>query len=145
MMGWLVLLCRLVLGGVFIYASLDKMAHPSAFAQTVHYYRLLPLDTLHAFSHLLPVLEFVAGSALVLGLYRRGAALVTGGLSLVFMVAIVAALARNLDISCGCFHTDGGHGVGLDLLLRDAFLVLLSIPPLVARDGGPGLGMLRRN
>jgi len=142
--GWLVLVCRLAVGGIFIYASLDKLAHPAAFAQAIHHYRLVPDVLLHAWTHLLPVLEFVTGTALVLGLWRRGAALVAAGLTVLFMVAIAAALARGLDISCGCFHTDGGHGVGLDLLLRDAVLLLLTLPPLLAAHGGPGLDVLRR-
>jgi len=144
MKGWLILLCRLFVGGVFIYASLDKLTHPEAFAQTIHYYRLVPAVLLHPWAHFLPVLELVAGSALVLGFRQRGAALLIGGLTVVFMVAITAALVRGLDISCGCFHTDGGHGVGLDLLVRDTVLLLLTLPPLLAARGGPGLDALRR-
>jgi len=136
-----VLACRLVVGGIFIYASLDKLTHPQAFAEVIHHYRLLPYPLLHPSAHLLPVLEFVTGSALVLGLGRRGAALLAGILTAVFMVAITSALIRNLDISCGCFNTDGGHAVGLDLLWRDGILLLLCLPPLLAR--GPGFGLDR--
>lgn len=143
MSGWLVLACRLAVGGIFVYASLDKLAHPAAFAQAVHYYRLVPVDLLHLFALLLPMLELLAGTALILGIYRRGAALVTGVMTVVFMGAITAALARDLDISCGCFHTEGGHGVGRDLLLRDALLLALILPPLLRRRGGPGLDDLR--
>ena len=144
MMGWFVLLCRLAVGGIFVYASLDKLAHPEGFAQAIHYYHLVPAVLLHPWAHFLPVLEMVVGSALVLGLWRRGAALLAGGLTLVFMIAVTAALIRGLDISCGCFHTDGGHDVGLDLLLRDAVLILLTLPPLLATHGGPGLDAWRR-
>ena len=139
MKGLLVLGCRLVVGGIFIYASLDKLAHPQAFAEVIHHYRLAPYPLLHPSAHLLPVLEIVVGSALVVGLWRRGAALLAGGLTLIFMAAITSALIRNLDISCGCFNTDGGHAVGLDLLLRDGILLLLCLPPLLAREPGFGL------
>ena len=40
--GPLVILCRLVLGGVFIYASLDKIAHPAEFAKAIGNYHVLP-------------------------------------------------------------------------------------------------------
>ncbi len=139
MKNLLVLGCRLVVGGIFIYASLDKLAHPQAFAEVIHHYRLTPFPLLHPAAHLLPVLEFVVGSALVLGLGRRGAALIAGILTLIFMAAITSALIRNLDISCGCFNTDGGHAVGLDLLFRDGILLLLCLPPLLAREPGFGL------
>lgn len=139
MSGLLVLICRLVVGTVFIYASLDKLAHPQAFAEVISHYRIVPYSLLHLSAHLLPVLEMVVGAALILGLWRRGAALVTALLTLIFMVAISSALARNLDISCGCFNTDGGHSVGLDLLWRDGILLLMCLPPLLSRN--PGLGI----
>jgi len=140
-----VVLCRLAVGGVFIYASLDKLAHPSAFAQAIFNYRLLPLPLLHPAALLLPMTEIILGAALILGVARRGAALLAGSLTAVFIAAIGASLARGLDISCGCFHTDGGHAVGLSLMLRDAVLLLACLPPLLARRGGPELSSLFRN
>jgi hypothetical protein len=35
-------LCRVILGGLFIYASLDKIAHPHDFAKIVYDYNLIP-------------------------------------------------------------------------------------------------------
>ena len=143
MINSLVLLCRLALGGVFIYASLDKLADPAAFAQAIGHYRIVPYSLLHAAAHLLPVTEFVVGTALILGWYRRGAALLCGAMLVIFMAAISSALVRNLDISCGCFNTDAGHGVGLDLLWRDLILLLLAVPPLIVRNPGWALDRLR--
>ena len=143
-MGWLVLACRLAVGGVYIYASLDKLGDPRGFAAVIFNYRLMPYVLLHPAAHLLPVLELIIGLALVLGVGRRGAALIAAGLTLVFVAAIASALVRHLDISCGCFNTDGGHQVGLDLLGRDLLLLLLCVPPLCARKGGPELGGLWR-
>ncbi len=134
-----VLACRLVVGGVFIFASLDKLQHPQAFAQVIHHYRMVPYEFLHPFAVFLPVLELIVGSALVLGIKQRGAALITLLLNLVFMVAIASALSRGLDISCGCFNTDGGHGVGVSLLWRDALLLLACLPPLIGCMPGPSI------
>jgi len=144
MSGVLTLALRLVVGGVFIYASLDKLAHPGAFATAISHYRLVPFSLLHASAHLLPVTEMVVGLALVLGIWRRGAALVAAFLTTVFMAAITSALVRGLDISCGCFNTDGGHGVGLDLLWRDGILLLMCLWILLARNPGFGLGGIFR-
>ncbi|MGB6376886.1 MAG: MauE/DoxX family redox-associated membrane protein, partial [Syntrophobacteria bacterium] len=36
------LVLRMVLGCVFIYASLDKIRHPDLFAEAVYNYQLLP-------------------------------------------------------------------------------------------------------
>lgn len=138
------LVCRLAVGAVFIYASLDKLANPAGFAQAIFNYRMVPMSLLHVMAHGLPVLEFIVGAALILGVARRGAALLAAGMTLVFIVAIATALSRGLDISCGCFHTDGGHGVGLSLLWRDFGLLLLCLPPLAADRVGPTLARLRR-
>nr|MEE4266780.1 MauE/DoxX family redox-associated membrane protein [Candidatus Krumholzibacteria bacterium] len=86
--GMLVLFCRLVVGGTFIYASLDKLAHPEAFAQAIHNYRMVPYSLLHVMAHLLPVLEIIVGVLLVVGFWQRGAALLTAGMNVVFIAAI---------------------------------------------------------
>lgn len=138
-MRWLSLLCRVGVGGVFIYAAIDKLLHPGAFATAISHYRLVPYALLHGSAMLLPMVEVVAGLALVIGWKRRGAALICAMLLVVFMAAITSALSRGLDISCGCFHTDGGHAVGVELLWRDALLLLTCLPPLLARRGVWGL------
>jgi len=140
--GWMVLICRLILGFVFIYASLDKLTNPAAFAQIIDHYHILPYSVLHGVALILPVVEFVVGGALILGVGIRGAALLTALMTLVFMAGLTSAIIRDLDISCGCFHTDGGHGVGLSLLWRDFILLLLCIPPLFSRTVGANLGRL---
>ncbi len=138
----LVVLCRLVLGGVFIYASWDKLLDPAGFAVNIHHYRLVPYALLHPLAVFLPMLEMVAGVALILGCQLRGAALLTLLMNLMFIVAISTALARGLDISCGCFHTDGGHAVGVSLLVRDVLLALACLPPLLFKRVGPTLPFL---
>jgi uncharacterized membrane protein YphA (DoxX/SURF4 family) len=135
LLGILILGCRLVVGVVFLYASLNKIADPFGFADAVYNYRVLPIVLLHPFALLLPWVEAVAGFSLLLGLYRRGAALLAALMALAFTIAVSAALARGLDISCGCFHTDGGAAVGRDLLVRDFFLLAACVFLLFAPIG----------
>lgn len=120
---WLELIIRFLVGGAFVYAAFDKIAHPEAFARAISNYRILGDGTLHLMALYLPWLELVAGLGMILNFARRGAALLVGGMLLMFIAAIGWALARDLDISCGCFHTDGGHAVGLELLLRDVAML----------------------
>jgi uncharacterized membrane protein YphA (DoxX/SURF4 family) len=120
---YLELLMRFLIGGTFVYASLDKILDPAGFAQAMHHYRILGAGLLHPAALLLPWLELVVGLAMITGVARRGAALLIGAMTVLFMAAIVSALARDLDISCGCFHTEGGHAVGMSLLLRDLALL----------------------
>jgi len=130
---YLELLLRFLVGGTFVYASLDKILDPAGFAQAIHNYRILGAGLLHPTALYLPWLELVAGMAMIMGLARRGSALLIGLMTLMFMAAIVSALARNLDISCGCFHTSGGHAVGMSLLLRDLALLAGAVALLLNR------------
>ena len=128
---------RLVLGVVFIAASLDKAQHPAAFARIVSHYHVLTDETINAFALVVPWVELLAGLALVVGLGSRGAALLVVGLVALFTVALVSAVARGIDISCGCFSTTlgEGHKVGYDLVARDILMLVAAIP-LVLRGGG---------
>ena len=144
MMNWIALACRLLVGGTYCYAALDKLQHPGAFALVIHNYHMVPMSSLHAMAHLMPVMEMVIGVALILGWQRRGAALLAALLTTVFIVAITSALARGLDISCGCFNTDNGHAVGLSLLFRDFLLLAACLPPLLFRRSGPEIDSLLR-
>ncbi len=101
-----VTLLRVALGVVFMVAAVDKIGSPAAFAQNIANYRLLPFQTINALAIVLPWLEMVAGLLLAVGWWTRAAVLVIDGLLVVFIVAISQAMARGLDISCGCFDTD---------------------------------------
>lgn len=121
---WLEIFCRLLLGAVFVYASIDKILHPAAFAKIVFNYQILPVVASNAFAVTLPWIELLAGLALILGVLRAEGALVLNVLLVIFMVAVSISLARGLDIACGCFSSSGGgRTVGLLTLLEDAGLL----------------------
>jgi uncharacterized membrane protein YphA (DoxX/SURF4 family) len=94
------------LGAVFIVASIDKIQDPEAFATTIANYRLLPYKTINGVAIVLPWLEIICGTLLVLGVWVRANTMIAGGLLVAFSIAISQALLRGLDISCGCFTTN---------------------------------------
>jgi putative oxidoreductase len=120
---WMDLLLRFLVGGTFVYASFSKILDPAGFAQSIAHYRLAPAWLLHPLALTLPWLEFAAGAAMILGRARRGAAWLVILMLAMFMAAIGSAMARGLDISCGCFGTEHAETVGLSLLLRDVALL----------------------
>jgi uncharacterized membrane protein YphA (DoxX/SURF4 family) len=123
------LLCRLVLGATFVWASLDKIAHPDRFAAIIHAYGILPGFAVNLFALVLPWLELFSGLLLVVGCWRRPAALWLSILLLVFILAIGFNLWRGLSLNCGCFSTAASAPEsGWWLLLRD---LLLLIPAVV--------------
>lgn len=101
------LLLRLVLGGVVLAAGLLKVAHPAVSARSVQAYQLLPFDLAAYVGYALPIVELVLGLLLVLGLFTRAAAGVSGLLMVAFVVGIGSAWARGLTIDCGCFGSGG--------------------------------------
>ncbi len=121
-------ICRLLIGGIFIYTGLPKVLRPDDFARLVAGYRLLDPGLVNLAGIVMPWIELIAGAFLVIGIIPRSAALVTAGLLAVFMVAGALALLRGLAISCGCFFPlMGNHTLGWDLLARDAVLLLLTL------------------
>ena len=103
---WLGLVLRLALAALFLYAGAVKVADPVAFAETVRGYRLLPEGVaVSATAFYLPWLEIACGLALLIPRYHRAAAGLVSVLMAVFMVALLSAWWRGLDIRCGCFST----------------------------------------
>ena len=124
----LVTLARLYIGGVFVVASWHKIASPHAFALDVATYDILPLWLVNLTALVLPWLELLAGAMLVLGLRARAGALLTSGMMVVFLVALTVALARGLDVSCGCFASQStGDPISWRTLGRDAAWLALSL------------------
>jgi uncharacterized membrane protein YphA (DoxX/SURF4 family) len=97
------LLVRVVLGGLFVYASLDKIANMPDFARIIHNYKILPVQLENLLAIFLPWLEFITGLCLIFGKFVRGALLIYSTLLVIFTIALSQALIRGLDIACGCF------------------------------------------
>ncbi|MFI5144438.1 MAG: MauE/DoxX family redox-associated membrane protein [Ignavibacteria bacterium] len=98
-----ILIVRLVLGGLFVYASMDKMANSSDFAKVIHNYKILPVSLENLLAIFLPWLEFVTGLFLLVGKYNKGALFIYNIFLCIFIIALTQALIRGLDINCGCF------------------------------------------
>jgi len=113
---------RLVVGGIFIYAGVIKILDPAKFAADVANYRMLPLALVNFVAITLPWVETVVGILMVMGFWLPASALVITGLMGVFMAAIGQALARGLNIQCGCFGTVEGGKMDAVTLVRDVAL-----------------------
>ena len=126
---------RIALGLVFLLYGLDKISQPDVFARSIDNYRLLPEVFINLMAVLLPWVEVLCGLLLIFGQWIRAAALVSGFLLIVFVIAVSITLVRGLDISCGCFNTNGGRKVGMKLLGEDLLLLAMSLVLILkARD-----------
>jgi protein-disulfide isomerase/uncharacterized membrane protein YphA (DoxX/SURF4 family) len=126
--GWLGTVVRLVLGIVWIWAAIPKLHSPLTFIQAVRAYDATPEWLSQAIAYGLPVLEFCLGAVLILGIMVRIAAATSAALFVVFLIGLIQAAARGLQLSCGCF---GGGGQTLQTqytldILRDVGLLILA-------------------
>jgi uncharacterized membrane protein YphA (DoxX/SURF4 family) len=106
----LLIAARLCLGGIFIYASIDKILHPAAFAGAIYNYQILPDRLINLAAVFLPWLELSLGCCLIAGVWLPGATMIANALLITFTGALVFNLARGLDIHCGCFTTSTETG-----------------------------------
>ena len=118
---------RWVVGLIFIYASMDKLLHPSAFAVAVDNYRILPGDLVNLAAITLPWLELVCGILLIIGMFPRAAALILSLLLVVFFLALSISLYRGIDISCGCFTlSTATEKINITYMVRDVLVLAMS-------------------
>jgi uncharacterized membrane protein YphA (DoxX/SURF4 family) len=128
---WVGLVARLVTGGVWVVAGALKFPDPAGSVRAVRAYDLLPEPVVPTVGHLLPAVEVVIGTALVLGLLTRGSALLATLLYAAFIIGIASAWARGLEIECGCFG-GGGTRAGASAaypwdIARDVGLMVLAL------------------
>ena len=120
------LVFRLVLGGLFVYAGVVKVLAPLDFAQAIRNYDLVGQSLSFIAAIILPWLEILAGAFLVAGIWKRGAALVISGLLVFFIVLTVVTMIRGLDVDCGCFGAID-RKAGLGVILEDLAMLYLGL------------------
>ena len=128
----------IVLGGLFVYAGVQKHLAPYEFAEAIQAYQLLPLGLVGLVTATLPWVEMISGFSLILGcllgsrrfsnpfpvrgILRRSALLLILGQSLLFVAVLLITMARGLKIDCGC-GLFSQRQVGPASILEDALLL----------------------
>lgn len=144
--AWLALPARWYLGALFVLASWHKIAVPHDFAIDVATYAILPLSLVNPVAIVLPWVELAAGLMLLLGARVRAGSLLVAAMMVVFLAALGIALARGLDMSCGCFASQGAESDPISWLtvLRDVAWLALSVLVACCDRGLLGLDGLWR-
>ena len=102
------LLGRLILGYVFIYASIDKIIDPASFSDIIDNYHITPVLLNNLFALFVPMLELVIGICLIFNLNIKGASFISIALLLWFLFILSQALVRGINVDCGCFDLNSG-------------------------------------
>ena len=121
----IVLLARLLIGGILIYASIEKIVNPGEFARAIDNYRIIPLGLENSMAIILPWLEFVIGICLIIGVFIDGASFLVIVIMLVFIIAITFAILSGYNIECGC-GLKPGELVGVQKIIEDLTYLILA-------------------
>jgi uncharacterized membrane protein YphA (DoxX/SURF4 family) len=124
--GAAVLVLRVALGAVFVYAAWLKLREPWAlFAIGIDSYQVLPLWAVESVARALPWFELLLGALLIVGVWRRASTAITSLLLAMFFTLMIRAMVKGLDIDCGCFGP--GERLSWVTLLRDGALLATSL------------------
>jgi len=136
----------LSLGGLFVYAGIQKHLAPYEFAEAILAYQLLPSGLVGLTAAVFPWLELTTGALLIIGFLMKAEARFASGFGLpgliawngvltrrsslllimlqlgLFILVLLITMARGLKIDCGCgLFTD--RQVGPGAILEDALLL----------------------
>lgn len=113
---WPYRIIRFALAALFIYGGVVKLFDPKAFAATISTYDLVPEVLLPVVAIGLPIVEIIAGLALI---FDRiwGHHLITGLLAM-FVFVLGYGVLGDLNVDCGCF---GAEELDKQAGLRAAF------------------------
>jgi len=119
----LLLIGRLLLGMVFVYAAWTKLRQSHyLFAMAIMSYKVLPESGALFLSRVLPWVELALGLALVSGVLLRYTAATASVLLAVFFSLMTRSYLAGQQISCGCFGI--GEALSPRTLARDGLLEL---------------------
>ncbi|MBM4274161.1 MAG: cyclic nucleotide-binding domain-containing protein [Deltaproteobacteria bacterium] len=123
---YLSVICRVLLGWIFIQFALSKIMRPAVFALNVVDYGMMPAWGVNLWALVLPWAELVVGLFLVLGIRTRAAATLIGAMNIIFIVGLVNAIHHNLPINCGCVG-EAGEPVNWWKVTKNAGMLLMAI------------------
>ena len=134
------LLLRIAIGGLFLFAAVLKIQDPLQFYFSIKGFQILPEHILQPLAFMVPWIEVVCGIALLTGTWARAAALVIGGMLLVFMGAILSVVVRtDIHVECGCFGDFSPFcpkgAVGWCNIGQNAVLLAIALPVMIWGGG----------
>jgi uncharacterized membrane protein YphA (DoxX/SURF4 family) len=119
----LVVTLRLAVAAVFLWAAVPKILDPAVFAEAIANYHVVPDAWIGPIAVVLPFVELAAALGLIAGVHEKGSAVCASVLLAGFTIAMGQAMARGIDIDCGCFGSAQTTTIGAGSLLRNVALM----------------------
>lgn len=93
---------RQILGWILLTSAVSKFLDLDSFRSTFARYPLISRSLARWTAPVIPAVELLIASSLVLGAYWRLGAIASFALLTVFLVAVIAAIASGRRDGCGC-------------------------------------------
>jgi uncharacterized membrane protein YphA (DoxX/SURF4 family) len=120
------LLCRAIIGAVFVYAAYTKLRQPwLLFAMSIDSYGMLSEWAVLAVARTLPWFELALGALLLAGVWLRYVSVAAAALLGLFFTVMTLAYTKGLGIDCGCFGV--GEALSPTTLARDGALLGIAV------------------
>lgn len=138
---WVVVLGRVLVGGLFLFAGFSKLRLPHAeVVQLILQYQVIPLWAAEVVAASLPWLEVGSGTALLIGFWTTPATLLVGAQLVSFCGLMLVVLGMGIHIEdCGCFGNVGLPETPLQVLIRDLIMLAMLLPVLWRSQDSWGL------
>lgn len=112
MKRWLLIIGRLAIAAIFLYAGYEKVREPwIQFAVSVDEFKAVPDTWIQPIARILPWGEIALSIALISGILTRYWALIATLLLALFLGVGIRAYALGLTVDCGCFGAGKSHGI----------------------------------
>lgn len=122
-------------GIAFAYAGILKLLDLEQFVSSILTYSIFDFGQAVVIACWIPPLEILAGLGILAKRWRAGGVVILSVLLFVFLVMIIQAFVRGLEIDCGCFGDNAPVGSGYwGLIVRDTVMLLsLLLAPLLEK------------
>ena len=119
----------LLISGIFLFAGIMKLVNFGDFPEEIARYHVLPESLILYAALYLVFFEIFVAIAILIPKFRVNGAFCVFFLMMLFCLAIIYAMIRGIDVTCGCFGSNGSAFLsnGFAFLFRDIILLLMSI------------------
>ena len=127
---------QVILGGMLVVAGYLKLQDNSALFESVAYITWIPIGLKSLIVDLLPWVELIVGSLLILNLFKMVTVPLTGLIYLTFFIYAIYGLGSGIEGDCGCFgELDDssligsllGSEIGWRMVIRNGVFLLMSL------------------
>lgn len=126
---------QVILGGMLVVAGYLKILDNSALFESVAYITWIPIGLKSLIVDLLPWVEVIVGSLLILNLFKFVTVPLAGMIYLIFFIYAIYGLGTGIEGDCGCFGDLDessligsllGSEIGWRMVIRNGIFVLMA-------------------